>query len=100
MKAKDFKSHEGKALKVRTEDGRDVELNLDKIEELEAKGSEDEDDVRSEPFALILSGSEQEKIMDQLVEVQLGKDEDSKDHLFLKPINHKGDKIIYEIIIN
>lgn len=100
MKPEDFKSYEGKTIKVRTEDGREVDLTLDRIEELEAQGLENEEEVRSAPFALILTGSEKERLFDQLVEVQLGEDEDSKKHLYLKPINQKGDKILYESIIN
>jgi len=100
MKAEDFEPYKGKEIKVDTEDGRKVDLKLEKIERMDPQGVEDAgENIRSEPFTLIFSGSVKQRIMDQLVDVPI-KEYDEPPKIFLKPLREDGERMIYEAVIN
>lgn len=99
MKASDFESHVGKALQVETQDSRTLRLTLEKIDKKENTGNLKEvDNVRDEPFTLILSGPVDQPVHDQLVDIKLDDEEAKK--VFIKPLSQNDDGIRYEVIIN
>ncbi|MDR8392039.1 hypothetical protein NC796_12855 [Aliifodinibius sp. S!AR15-10] len=99
MQAEDFTSSQGKVLTITTEEGSKSELKLEKVEKSETKGRGKIENIRSEPFTIIFSGSHEDQITDQIIEISPeGSEETHK--MFLKTLNKTEDRIIYESIIN
>lgn len=100
MNASDFKPLEGKQLQAKTEDGREIELTLDKVETQNPEESgERPEDIRQEPFTLLFSCPEEQYFSDQIVELNWEGTSGPQD-IFLKPLDKNGSSYIYEAVFN